>query len=255
MIWEISGKCVKMVSKVSGIVIKETDAGESGKRIVVLTREHGKMLLSARGAKNAKSGIMAATQLFSYCEFTLFEGRGFYSITQADVIESFYGIRNNFDAIAYGAYILELTERTAFEELADDEAFDLLIRTLIVLSKRTEEARLIACIYIIRLIKECGFMSDVFCAECGEELEGKAYYSESTDGIFCVNCSEGAEYKLSAGALRAIKHISENPLNLIFSFRLDKDTLEEVWTFADVSRRKYFGERYKTLDYINNMKF
>ena len=35
-----------MVSKVNGIVIKESDMGESGKRIVVLTKEHGKMLLS-----------------------------------------------------------------------------------------------------------------------------------------------------------------------------------------------------------------
>lgn len=244
-----------MVSKVTGIVIKETDAGESGKRIVVLTKEHGKMLLSARGAKNAKSGIMAATQLFSYCEFSLYEGRGFYSVTQADVIESFYDIRNDFDAIAYGAYILELTERASFEELENNEAFELLLRTLFVLSKGKQEARLTTCVYIIRLLKEYGFMSDICCYSCGEELESKAYYSEAADGIFCVNCSEGAEYKLSAGALRAIKHISESPLNLIFSFRLDKDVLEEVWTFADVSRRKYFGERYKTLDYINNMKF
>ena len=75
-----------MVFNVNGIVIKEMMAGETGKRILVITREHGKMLLSARGSKNVKSGILAATQLFSYCEFTVFEGKGFYSVTQADVI-------------------------------------------------------------------------------------------------------------------------------------------------------------------------
>ena len=112
-----------MVFNVNGIVIKEMTAGETGKRILVITREHGKMLLSARGSKNAKSGIMAATQLFSYCEFTVFEGKGFYSVTQADVIESFYGIRNDFERLAYGAYILELTERTSFEEMEDNAAF------------------------------------------------------------------------------------------------------------------------------------
>ena len=123
-----------MVFNVNGIVIKEMTAGETGKRILVITREHGKMLLSARGSKNAKSGIMAATQLFSYCEFTVFEGKGFYSVTQADVIESFYGIRNDFERLAYGAYILELTERTSFEEMEDNAAFDLLLKTLSVLS-------------------------------------------------------------------------------------------------------------------------
>ena len=87
-----------MVLKVKGIVIKESDTGEAGKRIVIITKEHGKMLLSARGAKKITSKTMAGTQLFSYCEFTLFEGKGFYSVTQADVIESFYGISEDIEA-------------------------------------------------------------------------------------------------------------------------------------------------------------
>ena len=91
------------------------------------------MLLSARGAKKITSKTMAGTQLFSYCEFTLFEGKGFYSVTQADVIESFYGISEDIEALAYGAYILEITERASFEELENNEIFDLLLRTLFIL--------------------------------------------------------------------------------------------------------------------------
>lgn len=244
-----------MVSKVNGIVIKETDAGETGKRIVVLTKEHGKMLLSARGSKKLKSGTMAATQLFSYCEFTLYEGRGFFSITQADVIESFYEIRNNFDRLSYGAYILELTERAAFEELENNSSFDLLLRTLFVLSKGRQNPRLITVIYIIRLLKECGFMSEAFCTECGEEIEDFAYYSEYNDGLFCPHCADGCRYKLGSGAVKSVKHILECDMPVLFSFKVDEDVLRQLWTFADISRRKYLGEYYKTLDYINNMKF
>lgn len=247
-------KCIRMVSKVNGIVIKETDAGETGKRIVVLTREHGKMLLSARGSKNAKSGIMAATQLFSYCEFSLYEGRGFYSVTQADVIESFYNIRNDMERLAYGAYILELTERAAFEELENNDAFSLLLRTLFVLSSGKQEPRLTAAVYIIRLLKECGFIS-VYCAECGKKPDINGYYSETADGIFCSEHAMGAEYKLGTGAMRAVSHISESALSGLFSFRVSDEVLEEIWQFADIGRRKYFGEKYKTLDYINNMTF
>ncbi len=244
-----------MVSKVNGIVIKETDAGESGKRIVVITKEHGKMLLSAHGSKNAKSGIMAATQLFSCCEFTLYEGRGFYSVTQADVIESFYGIRNDFERLAYGAYILELTDRAAFEELENNSAFELLLRTLFVLASGKQKPRLTAVVYIIRLLKECGFMSDTYCVECGERLEQSAYYGETTDGLFCHKHAEGAAYKLGSGALMAVKHISESKMPSLFSFSVSEEVLSELWLFADVNRRIYLGEKYKTLDYINNMKF
>lgn len=244
-----------MVSKVNGIVIKETDAGESGKRIVTVTKEHGKMLLSARGSKNVKSGIMAATQLFSYCEFTLYEGRGFYSITQADVIESFYGIRNDFERLAYGAYILELTDRAAFEELENNSAFELLLRTLFVLASGRQEPRLTSVIYIIRLLKECGFMSDTYCAECGESLERLAYYGEGADGLFCNKHAEGAAYRLGGGALRALKYILESKMPSLFSFSVSEEVLKELWLFADINRRIYLGEKYKTLDYINNMNF
>lgn len=243
-----------MVSKVNGIVIKESDMGESGKRIVVLTKEHGKMLLSVRGAKNTKKG-MQAVQLFSCCEFTLFEGNGFYSVTQADVIESFYDIRNDFERLAYGAYILEITERASFEELQNNKAFDLLLRTLFMLASGKRRPRLVAAVYVLRLLREYGFMGDCsVCYECGKELE-EAFYGFTADGLCCRECYKGGGRKLDKGALKALLHITESPVNTLFAFDVSDTVLEELWDFSSVYRREYLGENYKTLDYINNMGF
>lgn len=244
-----------MVSKVNGIVIKETDMGESGKRITVLTKEHGKMLLSVRGAKNTKKGMQAAVQLFSCCEFTLFEGRGFYSVTQADITESFYGIRNDFARLAYGAYILELTDRASFEELENNMAFDLLLRTLFVLASGKRGPRLTAAVYVLRLLKEYGFMGDCsVCQACGKPME-EAYYGSMADGLYCDECRGVSIGKLGRGALRALKHITESPVNTLFSFEVSDAVLEELWDFSTAYRREYLGEHYKTLDYIDNMGF
>lgn len=246
-----------MVSKVNGIVIRETDMGESGKRIVVLTREHGKMLLSVRGAKNTKKGMQAAVQLFACCEFTLFEGRGFYSVTQAEVLESFYGIRADFERLAYGAYILEITDRASFEELENNKAFDLLLRTLFVLASGKRSPRLTAAVYVLRLLKEYGFMGDCsLCASCGEAMD-EACYGEMADGVFCLSClqEDRRSGHLGRGALRALVHITESPVNSLFSFEVSPEVLEELWDFAAVYRREYLGGGYKTLDYINNMGF
>ncbi len=251
----LNGKCEKMVSKVNGIVIKESDMGESGKRIVVLTKEHGKMLLSVRGAKNTKKGMQAASQLFSCCEFTVFEGRGFYSVTQADVIESFYDIRSDFERLSYGAYILEITERASFEELQNNMAFDLLLRTLFVLSSGKRKPRLVAAIYVLRLLKEYGFVGDCSrCSDCGNELQ-EAYYSLSADDIFCKDCREADCGKLGGGALKALIHVTESPVNTLFAFDVSDSVLEELWEFSSVYRMEYLGDNYKTLNYINNIKF
>lgn len=243
-----------MVSKVNGIVIKEFDAGENGKRVIVLTREHGKMSLFIRGAKTSKKG-MQAVQLFSCCEFTIFEGRGFYSVTNVYVIESFYGIRNDFKCLTYASFILEVTERVSFEELDGDRIFELLFRTLSVLAGGKSKPRLVSAVFILRLLKEYGFMSGVSCCpSCGAEIE-EGFYTVWADGIYCAKCaSEGAK-KLDRGAVRALRHITESSMKKIFAFDVSDAVLEELWKLAMAYRKEYLGEKYNTLGYIESMNF
>lgn len=214
------------------------------------------MLLFARGTKNAKSKTMAGTQLFSYSEFTLYEGKGFYSVTQADVIESFYGISLDIESLAYGAYISELSERASFEELKNEGIFELLMRTLLMISKGSLNPRLVTAVFIIRLVKESGFIGELgSCQRCGREFVNEAYLSDRSSELICGECQEGNEQYLCSGALKAVNYISDCSLNILYKFNVSDEVLEQVWLFADVLRREYLEERYKTLDYINNMKF
>ena len=98
--------------KLRGIVLREQAKGESNKQIVLLAQGVGRVLLSARGARRAKSKLLAATQLFCYADFVVYEGKGFYSVTQAELKNSFYGLRLDMDKFSEGMYLAELTERS-----------------------------------------------------------------------------------------------------------------------------------------------
>ena len=100
--------------KLRGIVLREQAKGESNKQIVLLAQGVGRVLLSARGARRAKSKLLAATQLFCYADFVVYEGKGFYSVTQAELKNSFYGLRLDMDKFSEGMYLAELTERSCF---------------------------------------------------------------------------------------------------------------------------------------------
>ena len=63
--------------KLRGIVLREQAKGESNKQIVLLAQGVGRVLLSARGARRVKSKLLAATQLFCYADFVVYEGRAF----------------------------------------------------------------------------------------------------------------------------------------------------------------------------------
>ena len=49
--------------KLRGIVLREQAKGESNKQIVLLAQGVGRVLLSARGARRAKSKLLAATAM------------------------------------------------------------------------------------------------------------------------------------------------------------------------------------------------
>ena len=62
-----------MIETVNGIVLKETPIGDYDKIMTVLTAEHGRLSVFARGAKRLKSPLFTATQVFSYSEMTLYK--------------------------------------------------------------------------------------------------------------------------------------------------------------------------------------
>lgn len=78
--------------KTEGIVLRELKYQETSKILSIYTKKMGKISVMAKGANRPKSTLIANTQPFSYNEFQLSEGRNFFYINQADIIDSFYDI-------------------------------------------------------------------------------------------------------------------------------------------------------------------
>ena len=116
--------------KTEGVVLGEVRFKDTSKILTLYTRKLGKISVMAQGAYRPKSQLIATTQPFSYCEFQLQKGRNFYYISQADLVESFYSIRDNMERIIFGFYILELLEKSTPDEEENEKLFMLLVKGL-----------------------------------------------------------------------------------------------------------------------------
>jgi len=176
-----------------GIVLRETAVGESDKLVTLLLKERGKLTVSARGARKPKSKTAAATQMFAYCDYVLFDGNGFYALAQAEVIESFYEVRSHFDAYCQGSYFLEMADRMLLKEMPVQEPLLLILRGLQALARGVPSAGLVGAIFTYKFLQLEGYAPSVdVCAVCGGEMEGEKLFFTG-EGLCCAGCAKDVQ--------------------------------------------------------------
>ncbi|MGE4215016.1 MAG: DNA repair protein RecO [Anaerotignaceae bacterium] len=241
--------------KLKGIVLKEYQSGESSKRIVVLTGEKGTISLSVKGGKNTKSKYLAATQMFCYSEFVVYEGRGFYSVTSAEVIESFYSLRNDISKLSFSAYIMELLEKTVFEGMHSEDVLKLALKTLWVIAKTDIDILLAVSIFEIKYLQMNGFLDEGDqCSSCGNPVGGEPFFSTSDGGIICGNCknNSGKVFTLMEGTYSAINYVLKSNDSRLFSFKVSDDVRRQLRLILEDYMAEHIGQNFYTLEFAKS---
>lgn len=214
------------VNQIRGIVIQEKPQSENNKYIVVLAKGVGKVRLCAKGAKKIKSPLLAGTQLFCYSDFMLFEGRGFASVTQADLIESFYDLRTDMEMLSQAVYLAELADRICPDNMEHDAVLRYFLLALRKMTKGNISPKLVGRILEIKWLQVTGFLASVECMECGK---GERLFFAENDAVFlCEKHRNTGAKPLSDGAVQAMRYVLYETEKKIFSFAVSDDVLQEL---------------------------
>ena len=97
--------------KVTGMVISSSPIGENDKRIVLLTKERGKISAFVRGARRPGNHLMAASDSFAFGSFFMIPGKESFTMVGADITNYFRELAMDVYKTYSAYYFLELGSR------------------------------------------------------------------------------------------------------------------------------------------------
>jgi len=241
-----------MTTEVRGLVIRTTDVKEADRIITIFTEEMGAVSAVARGARSHKSRKMSSTMQFCYGNFVLYKQGEYFHVKEAELIESFYGLRNSLDGLALASYIAEVLNEVAVAE-AERDLLRLSLNSLYAISEGKYSLEKVKAAFEIRAASIIGFMPDVSgCAECGKST-GDFFLDVMNGIILCSDCRKKEEENhsfteedfehahiicvLNDGARHAMNYVLNCPTERILSFRL---TDEEDMRLFSIAAETYF---------------
>lgn len=253
-----------MVTKVTGIVIKEYVVGESDKFITLFTKEMGKIQASAPKAKKFDRGLTSGTQPFVYGEFVISGYRDTYRLLSVDVKHSFYQLSQDLLALSYGSYIVEFVTEVATQSSGNEALLNLMLHTLNRLTKEKKSYELIRCVFEIRAMVELGFMLELErCINCQEsidfEKEGLYVLNIKEGGMMCKKCIEGESlgdysHTVDYTLWYTLRFITYHSNKDAFKFTTDEVLLKKLRRLTQDYVTFYIEKDFKTLAFIEQLE-
>lgn len=205
---------------VTGIILKAEPIGEYDRRVVILTKERGKISAFARGARKQTSSLLAATAPFSFGNFKIYEGRSSYTLSEAKIENFFPEFRTAIEEAFYGMYFLEVADYYTRENNDEAEMLKLLYASLLALIKGRWNLKFVRAVFELKAIAVNG--------EYPGAPEGN--YDEST--------------------VYALDFIGRTPIESLFTFTVSDKVLDEMVAVSRMYCKRFMDCKFKSLEML-----
>lgn len=242
--------------RVTGIVLADSNVGEYDKRIVILTREQGRITAFARRARMPRSPLIAVCQPFVYGTFTLYAGKN-YNLESAEVEDYFSELRDDIYKLYTGFYFCEMVDYFTVEGQQDIEILRLLYVSLSALRRGRIDYRLVRIIFEIKILQYFGLMMEASaCTVCGrkdsKDQHILTHFSAARGGTVCRDCatSDKSAKPISGTALYTIQYILSQKPGRLYHFEVKPEILSELSGIIKDYYREQVGHSFHSLEFL-----
>ncbi len=241
-----------MTLKTKGVILKISDTVHENRLLFILSEDRGRIQVFDNRYKSGgkKKDLL---DLYTYCEFVLYENNGKYTLNSATVLDNFFSLRNNLQAATLAGYFSQLCLFATQEENSNysNELCSLMLNALYLLSNKPEHIHKTKAVFEWKVISYLGFAPSLQACEHISYQDG-VLLSVEDGGLYCASClptaGKAPAFSVLASELKAIVYILGQIPSKAFSFKLPTSSILNISNIAEEYLKYHTEQSFSALE-------
>lgn len=194
--------------RTKAIVLRRTNYAEADRILQLLTPEHGKLSVIAKGVRREKSKLAGGIELFAICDISIIPGKGDMGTLTSSRLDTFYShIIEEYDRLQFGYEAIKQVSQTA-EVVSDPAFFELLSTTFASLDDVEINDKVTAAWFWLQLAILLGVGLNLSTDDNGMKLVEESRYNFSPDSMSFVYHEQG---RFTTEHIKLLRLLSAQP--------------------------------------------
>jgi DNA repair protein RecO (recombination protein O) len=217
--------------KTDALIIGQRKFGDYDKILTILSKDYGKVQIIAKGVLKPTSPLVYHVDLLNFTNLMISKGKNLDILIQAQTINSFESIRNDYDKLSKSFYMLEIIDKFIIISDSISEIFDI---TLTCFSRINDghDIDLNVQIFELSILKFAGVLPEFNnCLHCLKKVLAKnAVINFNVGGILCSNCSDNFSdnINVSENCIKVIRAMLFTSYEIISRIKINKKIKIEI---------------------------
>jgi len=220
----------------TGVVLARINYGEADRIITILTNDHGKIRLLAKGVRKIKSRLAGGIELFSVNDITYIVGKGdLGTLISSRLQKNFGNIVKNIDRTMFAYDVLKLVNRIT-EDSPEPEYFVMLSNALEAINDQDNSIDIIRLWMNMQLLKLGGHSPNLITDSEGNKLDANQKYafgfeemafSMQPNGPFQANHIKMLRLAITASSASKLTNVQDADKVVISLGQLSRSMLQQ----------------------------
>ncbi|MCK4540300.1 DNA repair protein RecO [Candidatus Parcubacteria bacterium] len=223
---------------IQAIILNRHIFRENDSRVLVYSKEHGKMFLVARGARSIKSKMAGHIEPFCLSDLMVVRGKNYNYIGGAKSGNCFRELKSDLKKLEVAGRSFAILNKIIKEHEVDPKLFFLINDFLEALSdiNKNIDSNLFLHAFILKLICQLGYRPELYsCVICRKDINpNNNYFDFKRGGLVCSSCRKNSLtiHKDSIKLLRFIvKENFKNISKLHFNKKISLGAIKNIVLF------------------------